>query len=76
MGSRGGFSWKPTLPLWKQEGKLWYCERADLEEALKPFTEDHLKRRLGYGYHHLEKALEGGRLDKFAVGIVEWALSP
>ena len=69
---------KPELACWKAEGEHWYAERADLEAAITASkrTEEDIKKKMGVGYHHLEDALNGKRLDHFEVGHVEWGIVP
>ena len=67
---------KPEMPFWMPDGNLWYAEKSDLEAAIvrSQRTTDDIQRRMGVGYHHLEDALNGKRLDKFAASHVEWEI--
>jgi len=66
------------LGIWQKEGKLYWCERAALEKAVaQSGVPEHLiASRMGHGFHHLAEALEGRRLDRWAVAHIETGLAP
>ena len=78
MRRRSNSKPKITLPFWKQDGRLWYVEAADLETAIKAsgHSEAILRRRLGAGFEELQNALMGKRLDGWTVSHIEWGLMP
>jgi hypothetical protein len=76
--ARSGHDWRPKLPFWKREGDFWYCYAEDLRAAISAagVDDDHIRRRMGHGYHLLAKAMDGVMLTKYEVGHVEWSLEP
>jgi hypothetical protein len=71
---------RPTIkmPFWKQDGKRWFAEKADLLKAIEASgrAEEQLKSKLGAGYAELLEALEGKRLEGWTVSHIEWGLTP
>lgn len=72
---------KPTakfkLSIWKQDGKLWYCKPMDLVAAAFYSKNDYdeMKRRMGEAFKYIGILLDGGRVDQWAVQMVEHGLS-
>ena len=64
---------------WKIEGKhLYFCDRADLEGAIREsgVPEHLIHSRMGAGYHYIADALNGVRLDRWAISHIETGISP
>ncbi len=78
MPSKFGHDWRPRLALWKREGDRWRCDRAELEAAIlaAQVDDEHVRRRMGNGYHLLAAALEGKALSRYEVNMVEWGITP
>jgi len=63
---------------WKQDGKLWFAERTDLEKAIRDSgaTEYELKSKMGRGYESMIEALEGKRIEGWTAYFIETQLLP
>jgi len=53
-------------------------ERETLEAAIRDcgVSEYLIQQRMGVGYAYIEKALNGERLDGWAVAHIEWGIKP
>lgn len=62
--------------MWKEAGKgYWIADKEQLLKALEGIPEEQLRRRMGYGRHLMDKALQGVRLNLFEKNHVEWGLT-
>lgn len=68
----------PKLPIWKQDGKLFYTDRRELEYAIEVagVPGELIRIRMGASYHRLAAALSGARLDCWAVSFLEMGIRP
>lgn len=66
---------RPTLelPFWQIKGKLYFADRTAIEDQIKKVgrTQDEIKRRMGFGYSHLQNLLDGKGIDMWAAAHVE-----
>lgn len=64
------------MAFWKKDGKLWYADAEDLKAAIRisDRSDDEIKKRMGVGHRHLIDALEGKRIDGWAVAHIEWGI--
>jgi hypothetical protein len=73
---------KPQPPIkmsfWKRDGKFWYAEPSDIQEAIarSGVPEKLIRERMGAGYHYIQDILEGKRLEGWSIAHIEWGLSP
>lgn len=73
--ARSGYDWKPERPFWTRMGDYWIADREVLARAIAEHSDDHIRRRMGNGYHLLGQALDGVRLSKYEVSMVEWGIA-
>ncbi|HEX7673543.1 MAG TPA: hypothetical protein VF412_05200 [Bdellovibrio sp.] len=76
---------KPDLPIWKCEKRtapkgsdaIWFVEADDLRAAIgtSPNSDEVIRKKMGRGYHHLERALEGERLTMYEVSHIEYGIT-
>ena len=70
---------KPTirLSIWRIVDGKYFADKAELEKVVVASgrSEDELRRRLGAGYSHLVRALEGQGLGIWEVSHVEWGVA-
>jgi hypothetical protein len=61
---------------WKIDGKLYYVEREDLENAIRAsgYSDEALKRKMCAGYSDLQQALAGERISGWAAYFIECSL--
>lgn len=73
------FKAKPPIkwPLWKQDGKLWYANPADLKVIIEKsgLSTATIQKRMGVGYKHIQEILDGKHVDGWAVSHIEWGLN-
>ena len=69
---------KFKLNIWKQDAKKYYCESADLANAIAEGNVEtqEIQRRMGHGYVLLIDALKGARLDQYDVQMIEHGILP
>jgi len=67
-----------TMKFWKQDGRLFYADTADLLDAIQKSGRSDLdiRSRLGAGHSYLDRLLKGDRLDGWAIAHIEWGLDP
>jgi hypothetical protein len=74
------FRRKPNLylPFWRTDGRTFYAEPADLQDAIEASgqTPDEITSRLGPGRVYLQSLLQGGKISLQAALLVEWGLTP
>ena len=75
---RNRFKPVPKLSFWIVEGDLFFADKEGLEKALSESgnSQDTIRKRMGFGYHHLVDALNGKGLSCWAANHVEWGLQP
>lgn len=62
-----------SLSIWKKDGNLWYAEPEDLRAIIlaEAVPEELIQSRMGYGYHLIQEALEGKRLNIWSISFIE-----
>lgn len=67
---------KPELPIWIQDGKLYYTTREQIDDQLRLSgnSERLVRRLIGHGYHLIEDAKNGKRLNPYEVQMVEYGI--
>ena len=67
---------KLELPLWKRDGSMYFVDPPELQIAIRNSqnSDEVIRKRMGYGYRHIEEALQGKRIDEWAASHIEWGL--